>query len=112
MNLRRFALWCAVVFALPEVCVAEDAATAFQSRVLPILKTHCARCHGTEKPKAKITLVSVRSQEQLAVDRELWFRVLDQIEAGAMPPEGEKTLSKPDRQAIIAWIRGEFTELL
>src|SRR5262249_41848586 len=53
-----------------------------------------------------------RNLEQLGAERGLWFRVLDQIESGAMPPKREKPLSAPDRLALVAWIRGDLTDLL
>src|SRR5688500_7256937 len=112
MNLRRFVLLCSSALASPGVCVAADAATAFQSRVAPVLQAYCARCHGTEKPKANVNLAGARDLEQLAADPNLWFRVLGQLEAGAMPPEGENQPSAAERQAVVRWVRGEFTELM
>jgi mono/diheme cytochrome c family protein len=100
-----------VFFALSGVCFAEDAATTFQARVLPVLQSHCVRCHGADKPKAKINLAGERTLEQLAGDRDLWFRVLDQIDFKLMPPEDAKKLSEPERQALADWVRGEFTAL-
>ena len=111
MYLRRFGAVLAIIFVLSNICAAEDAATAFRSRVLPVLNAHCTKCHGAEKQKAKINLSGVRNLEQIGADRELFFRVLDKVEAGEMPPEDEKKLSQPERKAIIDWIRGDFTEV-
>ena len=99
-------------FALSGVCVAADVAGDFQSKVLPILKANCTKCHGAEKQKAKINLDGARNLEKLAADRDLWFRVLDQIESVQMPPEDEKQPSTAERQAIATWVRGEFTTLM
>ncbi|HWE04565.1 MAG TPA: DUF1592 domain-containing protein [Tepidisphaeraceae bacterium] len=115
MIVRRFetslAIALATIFAIANVCVAEDAAVAYRTRVLPVFDAHCAKCHGTEKQKAKINLSGARNLEQLRADRELFFRVLDKIEAGEMPPEDEKKVADADRKAVIDWIRGDFTEL-
>jgi len=92
--------------------VAGDAAASFQSRVLPILKARCAECHGPEKLKAKLDLSLQRSADQLAGDRDLWFRVLEQIESGEMPPADEKQLSANERQTITTWVRGEASALM
>ena len=91
---------------------AEDAPAAFDSRVMPVLAAHCTKCHGTEKQKAKINLAGAHSQKQLSDERDLWFRVFDQVEAGTMPPEDEKQPSASERKAVAAWIRGEFTDLM
>lgn len=102
----------AASFVLTCAACAEDAAAAFQTRIAPILKSSCTKCHGAEKQKAKINFAGVRSAEQLGAERELWFRVLDQVEYGKMPPEDEKPLADSDRQALVGWIRGEYAGML
>lgn len=92
-------------------CCAEDATIAFQ-RVAPLLASSCIKCHGPEKQKAKIDLSGARTLEQLSAERVLWFRVLEQLEAGNMPPEEAEPLSAENRQVIINWIRGDLTDLL
>ncbi|HEX3134307.1 MAG TPA: DUF1587 domain-containing protein, partial [Planctomycetota bacterium] len=111
MIIRQFlsALTCVVAVGNTY---AGDAATLFQSQVLTVIKTSCSECHGTEKPKAKLTLTGTRTLEQLSAERDLWFRVLDQVESGNMPPEDEKPLTPSDRKALVGWIRGSFTEAL
>ena len=104
-----FSFLAALLFVRPSV--AADAATTFQSRILPVLEAHCTQCHGAEKQKAKLNFAGPRDLAHLTADRELWFRVLDQIEAGEMPPKDEKQLSPADRQAILAWVRTDFAAL-
>ena len=99
--------------ALCGLCRAGDAATTFQAGVMPLLKANCTSCHGPEKQRAKIRLDGARTREQLVADRELWFRVLAQIETGTMPPEESGQQLAPEaRDALAAWIRGDFTDLL
>jgi len=93
-------------------CHAEDASSAFKSRIMPLLSASCTKCHGAEKQKAKLNLSGARTLEQLGNEQALWFRVLDQIEAGAMPPDDEKPLTSEERQAFVKWARGEFTDHL
>ena len=112
MNPNSFVKHLATVFAFSGVCIASDAASAFQSRVLPVLKANCTKCHGTEKQKAKINFAGTRDLAQLATDQDLWFRVLNQIDSSRMPPDEEKQPSAPERQAITEWILGDFTELM
>ena len=106
------ALLAALAFGCAGLHAAGDAATEFQSRVQPILKTYCTKCHGPEKQKAKVNVSGARTLDQLAAERDLWFRVLDQIESGAMPPEDEKQPAKLERETLAAWIRGEFSGML
>lgn len=91
---------------------AGDAAAMFQSQVMPIIKTRCGECHGAEKPKAKLTLTGSRTLDQLTSERDAWFHVLDQVEAGTMPPEDEKPLTAAERKTLVSWIRGAYTETL
>jgi hypothetical protein len=88
---------------------ADDAASTFQSRVLPVLKASCAKCHGAVKQKAHLNFEGLRS---FSAEQSMWFRVLDQLEAGLMPPSGEPQPTAAERQAVVAWIRGEYTDLL
>src|SRR5688572_9109801 len=60
-----------VAFALANRALAEDAVSAFQARVQPLLKTYCADCHGGEKPKGRIDLSGTRTREQLFAERDL-----------------------------------------
>ena len=98
-------------FLWPAVANA-DVSTSFQSQVQPLLNKYCADCHGVETQEAKITLAGNRSIQQLTSDPRLWFRVLDQLEAGTMPPEGESQPSATERKAIIDWINGPLTDAL
>ncbi len=99
------------VLALAHSACAADATTTFQSRVLPVLEAHCTKCHGAEKQKARLNFAGPRDLARLTADRELWFRVLDQIEAGEMPPKDEKQLSPADRQTLLDWVRTDFAAL-
>jgi mono/diheme cytochrome c family protein len=99
--------------AVPQAgSAAEDAAAAFRTRVQPVLAARCVRCHSAEKPKGKVSLAGDRDLERLAADGDLWFRVLAQIESGAMPPDGQSALTAAERAALVGWVRGELTEHL
>jgi len=101
-----------MLFAVHAPVRAEDASTAFQKQVVPILQAHCTECHGGEKPKAKLDLTGPRSLEQLRTQSHHWFRLLDRVEAGTMPPKGSEPLKPAEKQALAAWVHGEFTSLL
>ncbi len=113
MKLIHVAALICGALALRSSCGAQDAAASFQAQVLPLLKANCTECHGAAKQKAKINLDGSRTLEKLTADRTLWYQVLDQLEAGTMPPEdAEKHPTPVERQAIIQWIRGDFTDLM
>src|SRR5262245_12516279 len=92
------------VWVLPTALQAEDVASVFSSRVLPVLTAHCAECHNAKVFEGKVDLSGTRTVAQLATEQKLWFKVLGQLESGAMPPDGQPPLKPADRQAIIGWI--------
>lgn len=90
----------------------DDAATAFEQRVLPVLKAHCTTCHGGEKPEAGFDLTAAPSLDQLQTQGDHWFNVLERVEAGSMPPEDSDPIEPAGKRTLIAWIRGDLTQLL
>jgi mono/diheme cytochrome c family protein len=101
-----------LLFAAQATAAADDASTAFQKQVLPILTAHCTECHGGEKPKAKLDLAGPRTLEQLRTQSHHWFNLLERVEAGTMPPKSSEPLKPAEKAAIAAWINGEFRALL
>ena len=112
MKLTPLRLVAALTLGIASLGYADDISASYQARLQPLLKTYCVKCHGTEKQKAKINLEGTRTLGQLAGDDEVWFRVLDQLQSGEMPPDDEKQPSKDERAAMVAWIRGDYTGML
>ncbi|WP_439623348.1 DUF1592 domain-containing protein [Gemmata sp.] len=108
----RYALALMTVLAVHAAARADDAAAAFQKRVVPVLQAHCTDCHGGDKPKAKLDLAGPRTLDQLRSQSHQWFSVLERVEAGTMPPKGSDPLTPAEKQALAAWVRGEFSTLL
>ena len=77
----------------------------FGAEVRPFLEAHCLACHGKDKPKGDLDLSGFTTADSVAKDLPRWELVLEQLEAGSMPPA--KAKSKPSteaRGAVIAWI--------
>jgi len=94
-------------FAPPTPAAADDAASSFQTRVLSVVKSRCATCHGSAKQKANLNLESAKFS-----DPDLWFRVLEQVESGRMPPAGKDQPTAAERDSLKAWVNGEYADLL
>ena len=101
-----------ILCLLAPLAVAQDAASTFRDRVQPLLKTYCTECHAGAKPKAGIQLSGPRTADQFDTERDHWFRVLDALEAGTMPPKEEPQPKPAERAALVAWLRGDFTATL
>jgi len=110
--MRRFLWVAAAALALAAPARAEDAAAEFAKTVMPVLAARCVGCHGGETPEAKLDLSGQRPLDQLAREGEKWFQVMERIESGSMPPEDAEPLDAAEKQAVIAWARGPFTNHL
>lgn len=108
----RQPLLCFLVGAAVATTSAADPAGSFSSGIQPLLEEHCTECHGGAKPKAKLDLSGARSLDQLETQSALWFRVLDRVVSGEMPPKEEGTLSPETRAAFQKWVRGDFSDHL
>lgn len=77
----------------------------FKRDVLPLLKSHCVRCHGPKKQESRIRLDTLSTD--LVKDRaaaEYWHEVLNVLNAGEMPPEDEKELTAEQRKILTTWV--------
>jgi hypothetical protein len=110
--MKRGVLILILLLALPAISRAEDIASSYEKNVLPVLTAHCTKCHGGKTPEAKLDLAGPRTVEQIREFNQHWFRMLQRVEAGTMPPEDEKPLSVAERTTIAGWIRGELTDHL
>ena len=104
-TIRHIASAATVLVSLALSAVTVAAADDFTRDVLPLLKSHCIRCHGAEKAESGVRL------DQLTNDPGdgklgLLKTAGRQIVSGHMPPEGEPPLSELERQLIVGWIDG------
>ena len=77
----------------------------FERDVLPVLATHCIRCHGPDVQEANVRLDNLSTD--LHEDRsatELWHKVLHAIQANEMPPPDEPPLSSQQLSAVTSWL--------
>src|SRR3954447_22784985 len=102
-----------VVCALTVIAIrgtAKDPAPeplqkGLKETVQPFLTTYCVSCHGGEKPKGDVNLSRYQDFDAVAKDWRRWESVLEQIEAGRMPPAKAKEQPTAEaRRAVAAWI--------
>jgi mono/diheme cytochrome c family protein len=89
--------------------LAADPSAGFAGRIQPLLKTHCTECHGGANPKAKLDLSGPRTTEQLEAQNAVWFRALERVLSGEMPPKEEEPLPAAARDAFAQWVRGDLS---
>jgi len=75
-------------------------------------KEYCFECHGTDKPKAELSierLVAQSSRTSMGESWQAWERIVEKLESGEMPPK-EATLfpSDDERAAAAKWVRASL----
>ena len=85
------------------VLVAVGATAPFVGADETLLKRHCAKCHGGEKPKGDFDL-KMLGKSPKADSVEFWINSLDYVKAGDMPPEEASRLSAVDRQQLVQFL--------
>ncbi|MCB1204032.1 MAG: DUF1587 domain-containing protein, partial [Verrucomicrobiae bacterium] len=74
------------------------------------LKTHCVSCHGPDKEKGDLRIDELSRDFALGIDGHLWAEVLEQINAGDMPPEDEPQPTQDEITAFVAKLDGKIKE--
>jgi len=87
----------------------DDAAAPVEARfretVRPFLESYCLGCHGPDKPKGDMDLSGFTTAESVARDLPRWELVLEQLEAGSMPPAKAKRQPTAEaREGVTRWI--------
>ena len=92
-----FLLLCATSTPAQDAVYARD--------VRPFLEAHCAGCHGSERPKARLDLLALSASPEDAQAGARWEDVLDVLEHGDMPPPEEERPAPEAQRAVLDWIR-------
>ena len=110
MIFHRPLRWFAVVLSL--VCAVQCPSRSlgqsdidFNLDVLPILQSHCIRCHGPEVQEANVRLdnLPINLNENRAAT-ESWHEVLNVLQTNEMPPPDEKQLSSEQLSTATNWL--------
>src|SRR5947209_2510831 len=118
-TILRLAIGGGLILALAGIGAASDdrsepaaaVGAHFSGTVRPFLETYCLGCHGKDRPKGDLDLSAFTTADSVARDLPRWDLVLEQLEAGTMPPAKAKSRPADEaRRAVIAWI-GEVRRL-
>jgi len=110
MIFHRPLRWFAVVLSL--VCAAQSPSRSlgqsdidFNRDILPILQSHCIRCHGPEVQEANVRLdnLPINLNDNRAAT-ESWHEVLNVLQTNEMPPPDEKQLSSEQLSTATNWL--------
>ena len=70
-----------------------------------MVSKYCVECHTEGVEKGNIVLDGFDSDDALAHDRELWFRVLKNVRCGVMPPPKKPRPSDDELRKLTEWIK-------
>ncbi|MDF1751723.1 MAG: DUF1592 domain-containing protein [Verrucomicrobiales bacterium] len=74
------------------------------------LTKHCVSCHGPDKEKGHLRIDELSRDFRLGADSHLWAEVIEQINAGDMPPEDEPQPKQDEIAAFVATLDGKIKE--
>jgi len=84
---------------------------AYADQVRPFLARHCEECHAGEKPKGDFRLDHLDPAFAAKTAEERWRSVLEQLQAGSMPPKKKARPAEADVRAVQEWIVGRIASV-
>ena len=91
--------------AFAEAPKASPAAPSYRAQVAPVLAKYCVGCHGPEKPKHGLDLAAFTSEGAILKDLKTWQEVLENVESGAMPPDGKPQPSEAEAAQVVQYLQ-------
>jgi hypothetical protein len=90
---------------LPVTTYAQDA-KHFDTKVRPLLVTHCYGCHSKDvaKPKGNFRIDTLPNDFNGSDNREAWVNVHKRVKAGEMPPKGKPRMTDAETAVLLDWI--------
>ena len=106
----RYFLLPFLLILLPPLTAANE--IAFQRDVWPILKTHCASCHGESKDLAggldlrlrRMIISGGDSGEVIVPGNSNGSLLIDYVRSGEMPPQEELQLTADEVDVLTRWV--------
>src|SRR5205085_3660843 len=106
-------LWAAgTVVALGAFAAAARTGTAqksvpppdeYTTTARPLLAKYCLGCHSAEAKKGGLDLERFATAADARTDPKVWEGVIEQVEAGEMPPKGKPRPTDGERKRLLAW---------
>ncbi len=89
---------------LPSAHVASQSNDDFSRIVRPFLQRFCLECHSTQRKKGSLDLEQFTSVEAVRKEIKRWQQVLELVESGEMPPEGQPQPASKEKQEFLRWL--------
>lgn len=83
----------------------------FEQSVRPFFALHCNGCHGDETAEADLRLDTIPADFLSRQPAAHWVEVLDRLNLGEMPPEGEERPEADKLGVVTDWISEELSRI-
>jgi len=91
----------------PSSAHAPKQKITFENAILPLLSQYCYGCHG-EKKKGGLDLRIYQDRASVVKDKQVFEKVMKNLQAHEMPPEKKPQPSPDERDLIAGWIESEI----
>lgn len=78
----------------------------YAGTVRPLLRRYCLGCHSAQVKKGGLDLERFATPDDIRRDVKPWLGVLEQVQAGQMPPTGMPQPTSAERKRLLDWVRG------
>jgi len=83
----------------------------FDQKVLPMVEKYCIDCHDAATAEGDFDLEAFLTPTAMLANRKPWEKVLKQLKADAMPPDGKKRPAVAQRESAITWLEQALTHV-
>jgi Protein of unknown function (DUF1592)/Protein of unknown function (DUF1588)/Protein of unknown function (DUF1585)/Protein of unknown function (DUF1587)/Protein of unknown function (DUF1595)/Planctomycete cytochrome C len=77
----------------------------FQKVIQPILQKRCYDCHGGGSHKGGVAFDTLKTEDDVLHNPDLWLKLLKNTRAGIMPPEDNPHPTVEEQAALEKWIK-------
>lgn len=96
--------------AVASVATVARAQTAadWDDSVRPFLQRHCLKCHGSDKQQGGLRLDRLAPNFDSSTELGVWVEVMDRLNLGEMPPDGQPRPEPSEHQTVVRWIANQL----
>jgi hypothetical protein len=77
----------------------------FVSDVRPLMAKYCLDCHSTKAKKGSLDLERFATTADVRKQPKVWEGIIEQLEAGEMPPKEKPQPTAEEKKQLLAWTR-------
>ncbi len=77
----------------------------YATTIQPILKAYCLDCHSAKAKKGSLDLERFSTPADIRKDVKVWQSLIEQVEAGEMPPKEKRQPTADEKKRLLAWVK-------